>query len=264
MTELRHLQLVILTIIKDIDVLCRAHGIRYYLLGGSAIGAIRHKGFIPWDDDLDIIMPAQDYDRFVELCRTHLDKEKYYVQEGLKDWPVYFSKVKLRGTHFEEPEAYSNGEDTDGIFVDIFRLDNVADGWLSRRVQYVLAKMYLSWQLSVRSYGSASLKKKLLMGLSFPLRCKCLRDRVKKYVESWNDKDTECWGFFYGRSRWRTTIVPRKIYGEPLYVPFEDTQLPVPQHYHEYLTIMFGDYMQLPPEEQRVGQHLMSVDFGNY
>ena len=82
MTELRHLQLVILSIVKDIDKLCRNNDIEYYLFGGSAIGAIRHKGFIPWDDDLDIIMDHSNYDKFVKVCREQLDANKYFFQEG--------------------------------------------------------------------------------------------------------------------------------------------------------------------------------------
>ena len=80
MTDLRHLQLVILDIIKDIDQICKKHGIEYYLLGGSALGAIRHKGFIPWDDDLDIIMDHRHYEKFMRVCREVLDPEKYYIE----------------------------------------------------------------------------------------------------------------------------------------------------------------------------------------
>ena len=76
----RHLQLVILSIAKDIDKLCQENDIKYYLVGGSAIGAIRHQGFIPWDDDLDIIMDATNYDKFITVCRTKLDNKKYYFQ----------------------------------------------------------------------------------------------------------------------------------------------------------------------------------------
>ena len=76
MTELEHLQKIILGITKYIDTLCKQNGIDYYLLGGSAIGAIRHLGFIPWDDDLDIVMDSSNYNKFVSVCREQLDKEK--------------------------------------------------------------------------------------------------------------------------------------------------------------------------------------------
>ena len=77
MEQLRHLQLIILDIAKDIDLLCEKNRIKYYLLGGSTIGAIRHKGFIPWDDDLDIIMDHENYNKFVKVCREQLDHDKY-------------------------------------------------------------------------------------------------------------------------------------------------------------------------------------------
>lgn len=83
-------------------------------------------------------------------------------------------------------------------------------------------------------------------------------------VERLNCRESEYWGFFYGRTKYKTSILNKRIYGTPIRVPFEDTELPVPEHYHEYLTKMFGDYMQLPPENQRVGLHLLSVDFGRY
>ena len=79
-----------------------------------------------------------------------------------------------------------------------------------------------------------------------------------------DNKKTDYWGFFYGRTRWNNTIVKKQIFGKPRYVPFEDTMLPVAENYHDYLTQMFGDYMKLPPIEQQKGLHLISIDFGNY
>ena len=80
----------------------------------------------------------------------------------------------------------------------------------------------------------------------------------------YNKKQTARYGFFYGRTHFKTAITPKHIYGMPQYVTFEDTELPVPEYYHEYLTQMFGDYMRLPPKEQQKGLHLISVDFGKY
>lgn len=259
----RHLQLVILSIAKDIDALCRENNIQYYLIGGSAIGAIRHQGFIPWDDDLDVIMDAANYERFISVCRTQLDRDKYYFQEGVKDWPLPFSKVKLRGTHLKEIEGV--GDDlTDGIYMDIFKMDNVSNNPLIARWQYFCGKLYLTYQLSKRTYKSASLKKRILMALSFPLESAVIREWVLGQTTKYNNRETDCYGFFFGRTRYHNCVVKKCLYGKPVYVTFEDTKLPVPEQYHEYLTQMFGDYMTLPPEEQRKGLHLISVDFGKY
>ncbi|MBQ9639537.1 MAG: LicD family protein [Bacteroidales bacterium] len=264
MTELRHLQMVILDIMRDVDALCQENDIEYYLLGGSAIGAIRHKGFIPWDDDLDIIMNAENYERFLRVCKEKLDPAKYYVQEGLKDWPLYFSKIKLKGTCLTEIDGYASNEDAKGIFLDVFKMDNAPKERLAQYWQYICAKYFLCYQLSVRSYASATTKKKLMLLLSFPLRFAPLRNFVKKQVERYNKRKTDYWAFFYGRTRMKTSFVRRSVYGKPLRVPFEDMLLPVPEYYHEYLTQMFGDYMTPPPAEKQVGLHLINVDFGKY
>lgn len=266
MTELRHLQMVILSIMKDIDDLCQRNGIEYYLLGGSAIGAIRHKGFIPWDDDLDIIMNNDNYNKFVEVCRTQLDSSKYFFQEGLKDWSMYFSKVRLKGTKLGEGVSYTDNPDMQGIFVDVFKMDNVSANMLQARWQYFCAKAYLCYQLATRGdkNDTFGVKKHLMIMMSFPLKSKSLRNWFKRQVEKYNGKETGYWGFFYGRTKFRTAVVRKDYFGKPCRVPFEDTELCVPEHYHEYLTQMFGDYMTPPPIEQQVGLHLMNVEFGKY
>lgn len=264
MTELQHLQKVILSIAKDVDKLCRENDIEYYLLGGSAIGAIRHKGFIPWDDDFDIIMTSANYDKFIEVCKTKLDTSKYYLYEGLKDWPCYFSKIKLKNTELVEFEGENIPKDKRGIYIDIFKMDNVSSNPIIARWQYFCGKLYLSYQLSMRTYSTATLKKKLLMFFSFPLKSTTIRQWIVKQIEKYNNKETKYYGFFYGRTRWKSSVIKKSIYGTPIYVPFEDAQFPIAEHYHEYLTQVFGNYMILPPVEKRQGLHLVSVDFGNY
>ena len=265
MTEIEHLQSVLLSIAKDIDALCRKNHIDYYLLGGSCIGAIRHHGFIPWDDDLDIVMTKENYVRFIEVCRTQLDLSKYCIQEGRKDWPLNFTKIRLRGTRLHEPEdGYATEDEMQGIFIDVFYLENVPDNEYLARLQYILAKYYLCYQLLCRNYKHASFKKKLMIASAAPMKIGLLRKLIVGYIEKFGGQQTERLGLFYGRTRYRTSGVLRWIYGKPKYVPFEDTELPVPEHYHEYLTQMFGDYMKLPPVEQRQGLHLVSVDFGRY
>lgn len=264
MTELEHLQSVILSITKDIEELCKSNSIEYYLSGGSCIGAIRHKGFIPWDDDLDIMMTRENYVKFLKVCREQLDRSKYYVQEGKKDWPLDFSKIRLKGTYLHEPEDEYATKEMHGIYVDVFALDNVPDSNLLARIQYFLAKYYLCYQLGQRHYKNASLKKKLMIMLSAPMKIGALRKWVVNFIESFNQKETKRLALFCANTRFNTAIASRDIYGKPQYVEFEDTQLPIPENYHEYLTQAYGDYMQLPPIEDRQGPHLISIDFGKY
>lgn len=263
MTQVEHLQKVILSIAKDIDILCRENNIKYYLLGGSALGAIRHKGFIPWDDDFDIVMNAENYDKFIEVCHSKLDCNKYYFQEGLKNWPLPYSKIKLKGTHVKEHEGFGDSN-SDGIFIDVFKMDNVSNNKLIAYWQYFCGKLFLSYQLSIRTYKTATLKKRLLLLMSFPLKIKFIRQFIYRQVTKFNDKETNYYGIFFGRTRLKNSFIEKSLFGNPTYMPFEDYKLPLAEHYHEFLTQMFGDYMKLPPIEQRQGSHLISVDFGKY
>lgn len=266
MSDLEHLQSVLLSIMKDLDAMCQKHGIQYYLLGGTAIGAIRHHGFIPWDDDLDIIMDNDNYQRFISICKEDLDPRKYALQEGLKDWPVYFSKVRLLGTVFKETVEYTKDPRFQGIYIDVFKMDNVSSNRIVAWWQYLCGKYYLCYQLLSRSDipPTFSFGKRIAMALSFPLKIKAVRQFVQRQVEQFNGKPSEYLGFFYGRTRLRTSIVRKDIFGSPVRVPFEDTMLPVAEHYHEYLTQMFGDYMTPPPVEKQMSLHMEGIDFGSY
>lgn len=103
-----------------------------------------------------------------------------------------------------------------------------------------------------------------MIALSAPCKIPFIRRFVQHQVERLNNKPCEYLGFFYGRTKFKSAVIKKEIFGMPKRVPFEDTYLPVAEHYHEYLTQVFGNYMKLPPEEQRVGLHLLSVDFGKY
>lgn len=265
MNDTRHLQQVILGIAKEIDDLCRRHGIEYYLCGGSTLGALRHKGFIPWDDDLDIVMMPEHYDRFVAVCRTELDPAKYYFQEGLKDWPLDFSKVKLRGTRIDEIGGWATCEEQRGIYIDVFRLDYASNRKAGRLWQYFCGKVWLTYRMRRMHYHTDSTKKKLMLLLSRPLSIGWIEAFVSRQSKKFNRRGPTNWvSFIHGRTRWRNAIVRREVYGKPLRVPFEDTELPVQERAHEFLTITFGDYMQLPPVEKRVGLHITGIDFGKY
>lgn len=269
MDTLTHLKNVILHILLDIDNLCEKNKIKYYLAYGSALGAIRHKGFIPWDEDMDIIMDSENYEKFIECARKQLDSNKYYVQEGLVDWPMPFSKIKLKGTIYPEFDGYSqsSADGIYGIYVDVFRMEKVPDNKILSRWQYICGKYYLSYALSVRTYNSASLKKRILMWLSFPMKCRLIRDFIFRQVTKYNSKpNCTHYGCFYTRYKYKNSILPMELYGTPLKVPFEGEMVPIPEKWDEYLTYIYGDYMTPPSADKQVGLHLegMNVNFGPY
>lgn len=263
MTELRHLQLVILSIAKDIDELCIKNGIEYSLNGGSAIGAIRHHGFIPWDDDLDIQMTPPNYRKFIKVCHEQLNTEKYYFEEGLIDWPLDFCKVKLKGTFMEE-EGYAGKQNQLGIFIDIFRIDGGAPSKIGRMWQYICARYRTAFLMRKRGYKSASKIKKIAMALSFPQYFSPIEKFFKREKERYNGEKTGYYAFLSERTTFRHAFCKKEVFASTLRVPFEDTYLPVPVLYDEYLTVVFGDYMKLPPKEEQVPAHHKRIAFGKY
>lgn len=264
MTDLQHLQKVIIGIMSDVDSLCKKNHIKYFLLGGSAIGAIRHKGFIPWDDDLDIIMDDENYNKFIIACRTQLDHNKYYLQQGLVDWPCSFSKIKLRGTRFDEPSSYINETGECGIFIDIFKMETAPNSLMGQRWQYFCAKYMLCYTLLERGWGKTTFAKKLMLIAAYPLKNNYIRKFFQKQIEYWNGKDTRFYGFFSGRYRFGMSFYKKDIFKKEIYVPFENIELPVPVGYDMWLRQIFGDYMIPPSLKERVGLHLRGVNFGKY
>lgn len=264
MTQIKHLQNTILLIAKDIDKMCRENAIKYYLFGGSALGAKRHRGFIPWDDDLDIVLDPENYDKFIALCKSKLDTDKYVLQEGGVDWPEHFSKIRLKGTHIREHGEYYINEDMDGIFVDIFRVDNAPNSKVARAFQYFWGKLLLTYAMKKKGYKAESVSKKLMNVFASTLEFKALYKFAKNQYYKYNKKQTAWTSDVMGRTRWHNAFIPREVYGEPTEVEFEDSKLFAHQDLDKYLSISYGDYMKLPPVEKRVGLHITHIDFGEY
>ena len=151
--DIKEIQQVLLDIIKDLDNIFKANNLRYYLGGGSALGSIRHQGFIPWDEDLDINMPRKDCEKLVEIFKSNKEiNEKYYLCENSYDneFDVNYLRIKLKGTSFKEYlyKDYSK----DGVFIDIFPVENMYNNPILRKLHGILVTMNLFICSTVRIY----------------------------------------------------------------------------------------------------------------
>ncbi len=259
---LREHQLCLLGMLRDLDAVCQRNGIAYQLFAGSALGAVRHRGFIPWDDDLDVVMLREDYDRFLAVAPRELDPETYYVQaEFSEHWPMQFSKLRKNGTACIERYRPRDPRTHQGVYIDIFPCDNLADSGLVARLQFLASKVVIAKCLEARGYLTDSALKKIFMGA-----CRILpMEANRKLVMRGNDAGSARVHTFFGASRrFSHAIYLREWLSESVRVPFEDGLYPVSAHYDELLRTLYGDYMTPSPEGERAQKvHAVLVDLSN-
>ena len=183
--ELSPHQALLLEMLKDFDAACRKHAIRYQLFAGTALGAVRHKGFIPWDDDLDVILLRSEYDRFFEEAAPELDPERYYVQrEGGPHWPMQFSKLRRNNTACMEKYHPKDPCIHQGVYIDIFPCDNLSDAPAMRQLQFAAAKVVIATGASPRELGLPEEKKLRGRGVAYCAVCDGMRYKDKTVVVS--------------------------------------------------------------------------------
>ncbi len=269
--QLEKIHMLELKIALEIKRICDKNGIRYFLTAGTLLGAVRHGGFIPWDDDMDIGMLRSDYNRFVEACKTDLGDD-FFLQTWDTDpeYPFSFGKVRLKGTHFVECFSEKCGANN-GIFVDVFPFDSVPDLKLKKLLQaerYFVFKRLLWIKKGMgQNMKTAGLKEKIKYYVFrfFSLFCnyKLVKKHFLKAQTKYNDMKTEKvvadGSYSYGKES-----INRKWTEDLEYVKFETEEFLTYKNKTEYLEYFYGDYMQLPPLEKRDRHMLMDVDFGSY
>lgn len=234
------------------DSFCKKNNITYYLMGGSALGAVRHKGFIPWDDDFDVFMDFDNYTKFLSVCETDLDTINYYLQkENTKEWPMFFSKLRLNETTFIEEDT-KDRKMHKGLYIDIMCLNNAPRNKSYRFVQYLAARLLTIKTISERGYLTDDRTKKTVMSVFKHIIGPKLKKALIKFVRHLNRTETELVGHFFGRAKFSKTSFPREYLGEPRYVQFSHTSLPVPSMVEEYLTLRYGGrFMEMPDEKTK-------------
>lgn len=247
--NLRAHQLLLLDMLKEIDRICKKHHISYMLFAGSALGAIRHQGFIPWDDDLDVVMLRPEYERFLSVVPKELDSGLYFMQSEFSEhWPMFFSKLRRNGTACIERQVPKDRLMHQGVYIDIFPCDNLSDHAFVRKLQFLASKVVIAKSLYRRGYLTDSKAKKAFIQV-----CRCLPQKpFWKFVVRRRDRQSEMvHTFLGGASRYEKNIYPRAWFENTIRVPFESGEFPVTKYYDELLTVLYGDYMTPLPEEKR-------------
>ncbi len=236
--------------------ICKEHHLRYSLAYGTLLGAVRHKGFIPWDDDIDIMMPREDYNRLLAIWKE-VAPAGYLLQnhETNPDYMQSFTKILKDHTTFLQEEWAREKCYHKGFFIDIFPGDRVAPAGVSRKIQYIWAAVDLLYTRNHTS-GSTGVKgiaEKWLLLLPQKMKAK-LRIKAEKAVRKWN-KQGKTEYFFPCTIRDCSIRYDKDLFLNYSKMEFNGKVYYGTQIFHSYLRTQYGDYMQLPPEDQRVWKH---------
>lgn len=268
--DLKKLQSIILYIAKEVKRICDKNNIDYTMIGGTLIGAVRHHGFIPWDDDMDFVMTRYNYERFWEACKTDLQEQFEIVNwRTNSNYGNGFTKIMLKGTKAIE-EGKENVRYPRCIFVDIFPFDNIPDSKLKQLRQkwttYLCIRMIQQKEGCTRKYDSIKkemvyrIVKYLSYGFSTDFLIRVCENEMTKYKNCQTNQMTSMTGY-YGYEKEK---VENSLFQEYIELPFEDTSFKTIKDYDLYLSQVFGNYMELPPVEKRRSHGLVYVDFGKY
>lgn len=258
--QLRSIQLKELEALIEIDRICRKHGLRYYLTYGTLLGAVRHKGFIPWDDDLDITMPRKDYETFLKNSPEWLDK-RFFVQ-NYRTTPQcsgQISEIRINGTILRQKMS-EHSQIHHGIYIDVFPLDYIHPDTAKRRIDRLLLRALITMCYAKTGHYSThnplfKFASKALSTL-FPLAW--LRQTTENLSCRYEKNPT---GFVcsplspYALCSTTKEVFPEEFFGEPQEIEFEGRRFFAPANPDAILRQIYGDYMEPPPPDQRALRH---------
>ena len=273
--ELHRLQKTLLNAYKDIEACCEKHGLSIAMTGGNAIGAIRHKGFIPWDDDVDLMMTRDDYEVFKEIFDSELGKRYVLNAPNFSVAPTNrFAKILIKGTRFVELDT--ENDERACIKLDLFVLENIPNNRFIRLVKGHFCNALMLIASSVETYeydihhGKSSFtgtkeglkrqKQMVFIGRLFAFRNKYKwLNSVDKHCQ-YKHATTQI-GTTTGSFHYFGTIMNREIILPFRKVPFEETTVYIPKDYDIYLTRIFGNYMEIPPVDKREHHFVSEIRF---
>lgn len=257
--EIKSVELELLKKFRDV---CQSNGFNYSLMGGTLLGAVRHGGFIPWDDDIDVIMPRPDYERFIEYCKTNDTDFKLISMQTDDGYAYMFAKIIDPNTELCEIVGNRNKLDL-GVYIDIFMYDGMGNTEEEAKNNFKKSKLSrelliaYNWKKFSRSKTRSWYYEPIRFAMFLMSRMvnhKKLMKSIEKKYENFDFYSYEYVGNLCSDKR-EQSVIQRSVVDTYTTLTFEGEEFSVFTGYETYLTNMFGDYMQLPPEDKRVTHH---------
>ena len=258
--QLRELQLAQLDMLRFFKKFCEENNITFYFIGGGLIGAVRSGGFIPWDDDVDVLLQRDEYERLCSLWQEKLPDGRFRLLRT--DGKMFTGNIFATVTDTNYTMVKANQADIDiphGLVIDVFPLDVCPDGSFARKMQYfwtMIYSLFLAQVVPENHGGVLAFGSKLLLGI---FRGKKIREKLwrtaERHMKKYKRDENECLTELCSGPHWMKMKYPKRIYEGVDRVTFEGIELPVASGYREYLEMVFGDYMTPPPEDMRVPHH---------
>ena len=264
---LKKIHAVLMIIAKEIKRICEKHNIHYFMLAGTQLGSVRHKGFIPWDDDMDLGMLREDYDKFLEICKTELDHEHFYVQnlDSESGFGKFYTRILLKNTYLTY-DYIENVTGERGFFVDIFPYDNTPKSKILQKKQCMIMSFALRLikEKSGYAHKCTTLGGKLQLLFTNFFSLEFLINLYTREMKRYNNKPTKLINSANSGNGYFKEILKKEWVLNTKPMEFEDITMPGIENYDEYLKYLYGDYMTIPPLEDRVTHEFKEIDFGPY
>lgn len=250
---LRQLQLIQLELLEEVDRICRRCDIKYNIIAGTLLGAVRHGGYIPWDDDADVALLRPEYEKFRNACKTELDKSRFVFQDhrNTKGYRWGYGKIRMKNTLFLR-ENQEHMPYFQGVFIDVFPLDNVPDNYIHRCIHnfecFCIRKILWS---EVGKYAEQSKIKKIVYSILSKIPINKVYEAYHRLIYRSNQRKTKMVRILTFPTPNRHYGYLRRWYENSIEIKFEGKSFMGIRDYDEYLTFKFGEYMKLPPEDQR-------------